>query len=169
MRLQKGDVIKLKKGMSVYGLMPEKFAYSNRYGSDKLTGTSIKIGGVYENSTNLQKITDYIVKGITEYFSREGVEVDESKVITFAKENIPVQQKEVFILRAGEFVVVKTSFEGGGTGHGPHDIYPDGHRVFCKALKDGEYDVNGTEVNFYQSGAFTCMITDIKPIRTMEV
>lgn len=34
---------------------------------------------------------------------------------------------------AGKYVVYKTSIDGGGTGHGPHDVYPDGHHVFCEA------------------------------------
>jgi hypothetical protein len=57
----------------------------------------------------------------------------------------------------GEYVVVKTKMEGGGTGHGPGDIYPDGHHVFCKRA-------DGQKVNFYQTGCFTAMIEDIEPI-----
>ena len=70
--------------------------------------------------------------------------------------------------KAGEYVVIKTAFDGGGTGHGPHDIYPNGHHVFCKALKNGKYDENGSEVNFYQSGCFTCELPDIEPIRKLK-
>ena len=59
----------------------------------------------------------------------------------------------------GAYVVTKTSFSGGGTGHGPHDIYPDGHHVIAKQLDDNrDYDENGLEINFYQSGCFTAMI-----------
>ena len=35
-----------------------------------------------------------------------------------------------------EYVVIKTSHEGGGTGMGPHDIYPDGHHIYAKKLKE---------------------------------
>ena len=169
MKLQEGNVIKLQNGMQVYGLIPEKFVYSNRKISTELTKSEIEIGKVYENDTNLQKVTSNIVKGIIERFSWEGVNVDVSKVVEFVKENIPEQQKEQFILKEGEFVVIKTTFDGGGTGHGRHDVYPDGHHVFCKALKNGEYDENGIEISFYQSGCFTCMITDITPIRDMKM
>lgn len=34
----------------------------------------------------------------------------------------------------GEYVVYKTAKEGGGTGHGPHDVYPDGWHVFARAV-----------------------------------
>lgn len=45
------------------------------------------------------------------------------------------------------FTVVRTAFEGGGTGMGPHDVYPDGHHVYCV----GE---DGLLFSFYQSGCF---------------
>lgn len=60
---------------------------------------------------------------------------------------------------AGKYVVYKTSIDGGGTGHGPHDVYPDGHHVFCERLDD-----RSVKIDFYQSGCFTAMITNIKPI-----
>jgi len=63
------------------------------------------------------------------------------------------------IYLAGRYVVYKTSYDGGGTGHGPHDIYPDGHHVFCERLDDRK-----VKVDFYQSGCFTAMIKDIGPI-----
>jgi len=62
----------------------------------------------------------------------------------------------------GEYVVDTVKFEGGGTGHGPHDVYPNGHHVFCKSLTSGK------ELDFYQSGCFSCMITDIQPIGKAE-
>lgn len=169
MKLQEGNVIKLENGMRVYGLIPEKFVYSNRRTSTELTKSEIEIGKTYENDTNLQKVISNITKGVIERFSWEGVSVDKSKVVEFVKGNVPEQQTEQFILKEGEFIVTKTTFDGGGTGHGPHDVYPDGHHVFCKALKDGKYNENGVEISFYQSGSFTCMITDIVPIRNMTM
>lgn len=58
---------------------------------------------------------------------------------------------------AGEYVVVKTIVHGGGTGHGPHDVYPDGHHVYCESV------AGGRKIDFYQTGCFTAMIEDIKP------
>ena len=59
----------------------------------------------------------------------------------------------------GKYIVVKTNMEGGGSGHGPNDIYPDGHRVYCVKASD-----ESVKINFYQSGCFTSMIPNIKPI-----
>lgn len=43
---------------------------------------------------------------------------------------------EITAKTAGTFVVESTSFSGGGTGHGPHDRYPNGHRVNVASMKD---------------------------------
>jgi hypothetical protein len=32
---------------------------------------------------------------------------------------------------AGTYAVERTTVDGGGTGHGPHDVFPDGHHVFA--------------------------------------
>lgn len=68
-----------------------------------------------------------------------------------------------------KFVVTYTAMGGGGTGHGPHDVYPDGWNVTAQTLKDdGNYDPDGLKVQFYQSGCFRCMITDVDPIGKMK-
>lgn len=64
----------------------------------------------------------------------------------------------------GRYVVVKIKRDGGGTGHGPGDVYPDGHHVFCEAMDNPDLPI----IDFYQTGCFTCMITDIEPIATAE-
>jgi len=64
---------------------------------------------------------------------------------------------------SGKYVVYKTANEGGGTGHGPGDLYPDGHHVFCESVIDPSI-----KVDFYQSGCFTAMIHDIKPCGRAE-
>lgn len=61
-----------------------------------------------------------------------------------------------FAYYSGKYVVKKTCMDGGSTGR---DAYPNGHHVFCINLDDGE-----TEIDFYQSGCFNAMITDIKPV-----
>lgn len=73
---------------------------------------------------------------------------------------------------SGEYLIVKTEISGGGCAMGPHDIYPDGYKVFARKITDGRYGtplISEFEVRFYQSGCFTCMIRDIKPIRTAEI
>ena len=59
----------------------------------------------------------------------------------------------------GTYVVTKTQYTGGGTGHGRYDIYLDGWEVTCVNIDD-----NTINVSFYQTGSFTAMIEDIKPI-----
>ncbi len=60
---------------------------------------------------------------------------------------------------SGRYVVYKTAKDGGGTGMGPHDVYPNGHHVFCERMDD-----QSVKVDFYQSGCFTAMITNIEPV-----
>lgn len=63
-----------------------------------------------------------------------------------------------------EWLVVKTSVSGGGTAHGPHDVYPDGHRVFCHMFhgfnrESGQPKINETfGLKFYQTGCFIGML-----------
>ena len=59
----------------------------------------------------------------------------------------------------GQYIVYKITTDEGGKGHGPHDAYPYGHHVYCEKIYNPT-----TKVDFYQTGSFTAMITDIKPI-----
>ena len=59
----------------------------------------------------------------------------------------------------GTYIVIKTTMNGGGTGHGSNDVYSDGHHVYC--VKADNDDIR---IDFYQSGSFTAMITDIEPV-----
>ncbi len=72
----------------------------------------------------------------------------------------------------GDYVVVRAYMGGGGgTGHGPNDVYPDGWDVTAKKLSDdGGYDPDGEEIRFYQSGSFTAMNKpeDVPVLRTMK-
>jgi hypothetical protein len=47
--------------------------------------------------------------------------------------------------------VSEVKLTGGGTAHGPHDVYPDGHHVKAENQK-------GMTLEFYQSGCFTGVI-----------
>jgi len=75
----------------------------------------------------------------------------EGDVIVLTEEHAP--------LPCGRYVVVKTAFEGGGTGHGPRGVYPDGHHVFCETLKGVH-----KKISFYQSGYFSVVFEYIKPV-----
>jgi hypothetical protein len=88
---------------------------------------------------------------------REGdvIKITEKHLQTIYRSICPISR---FI---GKYVVYKTTFDGGGCGHGPHDIYPNGHHVFCKKLGD-----NKIQIDFYQDGCFTGLLppSQIKPI-----
>lgn len=64
---------------------------------------------------------------------------------------------------AGRYVVYKTALEGGGAGHGQHDVYPNGHHVYAEKLNNP-----GVRVDFYQSGAFTAMLPNLEAIGKAE-
>ncbi|QQG41873.1 MAG: hypothetical protein HYV90_01005 [Candidatus Woesebacteria bacterium] len=71
-----------------------------------------------------------------------------------------------------EFIVEKASMEGGGTGMGPHDVYPDGWLINARRLsKAGVYDPDGEVIRFYMSGSFTCMVlpVDVAIVRHMKM
>ncbi len=69
-----------------------------------------------------------------------------------------------YLYLTGKYIVVKTVFHGGGTGHGPGDVFPNGHHVFCMGA-----DNSGVKIDFYQSGCFTAMIEDIEPTGKAEL
>lgn len=71
---------------------------------------------------------------------------------------------------AGTYIVTRTSMSGGGTGHGPGDVYPDGHYVTAIKAKIDEDDEDDLIISFYQSGCFTAMIdpSDIKVLGTAK-
>lgn len=63
--------------------------------------------------------------------------------------------------RSSKWRVLTTCMTGGGTGHGPGDVYPDGHRV--EAQRVGRVE----KVYFYQTGCFIGMVDqkDVKLVR----
>ena len=57
-----------------------------------------------------------------------------------------------------KFIVVDAKFGGGGTGMGPHDIYPDAWEVYCKPV-----DVDGVLIKFHQqTNCFAHTINKVK-------
>jgi len=73
-------------------------------------------------------------------------------------------------LADAEFVVEETKSKGGGIGHGPHDIYPNGWHVTARKLsKDGSYNPDGEVIKFYQSGAFSNKISEVEVVGKMEI
>lgn len=103
----------------------------------------LQVGDVFE-----------LKSGMRVYWEHDGYSSDE----------LEINQKT-----SGLYVVINTAFEGGGTGMGDHDVYPDGHCVYAKKLKAGVWDKNGKEVYFYQSGSFTCILEPEKIEKVIKV
>jgi len=61
-------------------------------------------------------------------------------------------------LAKGACVVTNTAMNGGGQSY--DGGYPDGYHVYAEHMD------TGTKFDFYQSGCFTCMIKNRKPIGT---
>lgn len=69
----------------------------------------------------------------------------------------------------GAYVVEHARMEGGGTGHGPGDVYPDGWHVRARKLADdGCYDPLGVMISFFQSGCFSVVNKEIPVVSRME-
>lgn len=77
----------------------------------------------------------------------------------FELERHVVKLCEEFDYLIGTYIVIKTCMDGGGTGMGANDIYPNGHHVYC--VKADNEDI---KVDFYQSGCFNGLIENIKSI-----
>lgn len=81
----------------------------------------------------------------------------------------------------GKYFVYKVTHDGGGRGGNAGEYYPNGHHVFCKKMfEERKEDVGGTVicsninregtcVDFYQTGSFTALIYDLKPIGKAEL
>lgn len=69
-----------------------------------------------------------------------------------------------------EWLVIETKMTGGGTGHGPHDVFPDGHEVTIQMLNYGNKPDTSLTLKFYQNGCFINMIPpeNIKWIKTLK-
>lgn len=65
----------------------------------------------------------------------------------------------------GEYVVIKTEHAGGGIGHGPHDVFPDGHLVHARPV---QRRTKQKPISFYQSGCFNAMNESVPVIRNIN-
>jgi hypothetical protein len=167
--LKEGDVIYLENGMKVYTEIPEKFVYGNKKNSNEKTRHEAIVGEVITNDTDISKDKADLIKDIIGDFDfRLGVHLTKAEAQAMVESKVKTPKAKTFCLEGGEFLVVKTKFEGGGTAMF-NDRYTDGHHVFCKKLNiDGTYE-DSIEVDFYQSGSFTAMILPgkITVIRTL--
>jgi hypothetical protein len=171
--LKVGDVFRLTKGMKVMTNMPSKFSVSNRRFSNTMSDTVIEIGEEYQFEATMEQFHEMqndISKSIIQAFGYQGLKPDEDEIKKFISTQVPQRwyEKDLFCMPEGEFVEIDARSAGGGTGHGPHDVYPDGHQIIARKLINGVYDPTAPTVRFYQSGCFTNQIDEeLVPIRTM--
>ena len=169
--LKTGDVVYLENGMKVYGSVPEKFVYSNKKKSNDITRHEVQIGRVLSIDTDISSEIEDLVKDIRHAFDfRLGINLSKADAKEMIGMKVSKPKASTFCFEGGEFLVVETKMDGGGTGMGSHDVYPDGHHVFCKRVNlDGSYNENGEEIDFYQTGSFTSVINigTITVVRTM--
>lgn len=169
--LQVGDIIRLENGMCVYAMIPSKFVISNCKFSDELTSHNVEVGKVYHNDRDVRGAMNNIAKGIVERFEWEGATISFQEAKEFVIQKLPIPEASTFEVKPGEFLVVRTIEDGGGCdSYRPSESYPNGHHVFLKRLNDdGTYNENGQEVNFYESGSFTCVNENVVVVRKLNV
>jgi len=167
-----GDVILIKNGHNVnVSGVPSKFFISNRRFSSETRNEDVVIGHLYKLDVDIAKSLKCIAQRIIEAFSYEGVKLPVADAVQFATGHIDIPKSETFIVKGGEFVIIDTKMEGGGSAMGNHDYYPDALRVYCKKLHaDGTYNPDGQEIKFYyKSRSHSSGITEtIKPIGTLK-
>ena len=134
-------------------IVSSKFAYGYYEGEDK---KFIIIDG----ATTKHPVTSYIS--------------EDERVAAAAKSGkIPSKTRTVELgahdpSRAeAKFVIEAANMEGGGTGHGPGDVYPDDWHVKARRLNDdGTYNPNGEVIQFFMGGCFAYMI-DLKDVQVV--
>jgi hypothetical protein len=169
--LQTGDVFLLEKGMTIYGLIPEKFVYSNKPFSDELTSHDIKVDVTYTNEEvtkrNVKEEANHISNQIFRLFLDNGYSINFEDCKKFTQAHIDVEKKlesYSFKFEGGLFKVTNTALEGGGRAMF-NDYYPDGWHVHAVRLINELPSTKKEDIiHFYQSGSFTAMNEEIKPI-----
>lgn len=164
--LQRGDIINLEKGMTVYAEIPEKFYFCNTPFSSNLYKCDVNIGRTYiKEAVSKEELEEAISKRLTEkiinFFRISSISPE--LISNFSKDLIKKSNlnlsKETFdsSVFAGKYIVDYAFSDGGGSTH--DGGYPSGHHVFCHKIDDPSISVD-----FYQTGCFTAMIPDITPI-----
>lgn len=132
--------------------------------------------GYYQRDSNKKLI---IVDGTTTSHP-ETSHIDEDERVSIAARTgeIPLKTRTVELgaydpSRAeAKFVIEAAKMQGGGTGHGPGDVFPDGWNVKARRLNnEGKYDPNGEVIEFYMSGSFTNKIDpkDVQVVGKMRM
>ena len=162
--LQRGDIINLEKGMTVYAEIPEKFYFYKSQLSSKSCKVNVDIGRTYiKKAISEEELFQEISKNI-KFLKVFGIDtIPPDLTSSFSKDLIKKLNlnlsEETFdsSVFAGKYIVDYVYSDGGGST--PDGGYPNGHHVFCHKIDDPSISVD-----FYQTGCFTAMIKDITPI-----
>jgi len=163
--LEEGDIISSKKLIKLV----VKTKSVKRSINHKLLGKSVIRTLVPEEGKLEMDSFGYYAGGIGFF---ETITSLEKKGLTLREEKMLKTRRKDVLRGTARFLVEKTAFDGGGTGHGPHDIYPDGDHIWIRRLKvlkgkDKEilkYDPKGETTHFYTSGCSNCFI-ELKDIK----
>lgn len=142
--LQKGDVIRLDKGMKVYAKVPEKVLNKYRPFSTEKIRTDVLIGEMYcKPEISKHDILCEMMNAINSIVEVSDKQVED--IIDFLNLDFSATVFDSSIYE-GEFIVDYIDYNGGW-------------HVNCFKKDDPSI-----QVDFYQTGCFTAMIPDIEPI-----
>ena len=165
--LKVGDVFELRKGHHVCAKIPSRFVYVNKVLSTEVVESNVEVDCPRKPVAE----TEYAIKVACKVLASElntrcGLDIGSDKIRNLLVQNVQIpSDDDVYIFGSGEFVVVDTKRDGGSEREG---IAP-AHHVYCKRLKDGQYDPDAEMVSFYQSRDFRNSILDVNPIRTLKM
>ena len=164
--LQIGDVVLIKKGVTIMADIPKKFVYSNTPFDNEIRKSIIEVGKIYENiKPNIMHERDSIIKDIIDVFEKRGLEVDSKNIAKLIVDDIKYPDDAIYVFKGGEFEVINTVLVPECRNW--NDWYPEEYRVICKRLKNGLHDEDGDEIEFSQTGAVSTLIDNIHPIDKM--
>ena len=153
--LQPGNIIKLEIGMRVYANIPEYAIFSERRFSTYPVKRAITIGEQFSNP-NLTR--EAVIEEIQKHpYFFLGNNLSYSDINSFPDRihfDFETHKYDTSIF-AGKYEVCNCLYDGASV----VDINTKGWHVFCQKLSDPS-----TQVEFYQTGVFTAMIREIKPI-----
>ena len=151
--LQVNDIFRLKEGMKVHAYVPEKFVYVNAPFSEKLQEHAICIGRpLIKRIPNKAEIINEIQKLLGTHIHLELSDKQIENFIESLNLNFSAEEFDTSVF-LGEYRVYKAEWNGG-----KHDG-PDGWHVYCHKV-----DEPNVAIHFYQTGYFTAINPNIKPI-----
>ena len=142
--LQRGNIIELKKDMSVFIIAKEKFGRREYPFSDQLIWTCISIGTVLKNEiTSIEK--GKLFADIKKVLREQRIFTESDKIENFI-ESILENRSESFdtSIYEGKYIVTDAGFSDATTGK-------QGWKVEATKLDNGRYIPDGLKVYFFQT------------------